>query len=122
MDPTTKKLSQVKGYTDSVNAYNLDGLIYWNNTIIGVYNGAADNKDNAIIQYSLNDAGNKIISERIIDKGNDHFHEPTTAALQGSKLYVLANSYLSAYNTNHESVNGIEDKLGPITILVYELK
>jgi len=122
LDPATKKLSQVKGYTDSVKAYNLDGLIYWNNTIIGVYNGAADNKDNAIVQYSLNDAGNKIVSERTIDKGNEHFHEPTTAALLGSKLFVLANSYLSAYNTNHESVNSIEDKLGPVTILVYELK
>ena len=122
LDPATKKISALKAYADSVKAYNLDGLLYWNNTIIGVYNGATDNKDNAIMQYSLNDAGNKIISERTIDKGNDHFHEPTTAALLGSKLYILANSYLSAYNTNHESVNGIEDKLGPITILVYELK
>jgi len=122
VDLSAKKLSQLKGYADSVKAYNLDGLIYWNNTIIGVYNGATDNKDNAIVQYSLNDAGNKIITERTIDKGNDLFHEPTTAALMGNKLYVLANSYLSAYNINHESVKGIEDKLGPVTVLVYDLK
>ncbi len=122
LDPSTKKLSPLKGYTDSVKAYNLDGLVYWNNTIIGVYNGAADNKDNAIVQYSLNDAGDKIINERVIDKGNDLFHEPTTAALWANKLYVVANSYLGAYNTNHESVKGIEDKLGPVAILVYDLK
>ena len=122
LDPSTKKLSQLTGYADSVKAYNLDGLVYWNNNIIGVYNGATDNKDNAIIQYSLNERGDKIISEKVIDKGNELFHEPTTAALLENKLYVVANSYLSAYNTNHESVKGIEDKLGPVTVLVYELK
>ena len=122
LDLPAKKLSPLKGYADSVKAYNLDGLVYWNNTIIGVYNGAADNKDNAIMQYSLNDAGDNIISERTIDKGNDLFHEPTTAALLGNKLYVVANSYLTAYNTNHESVKGIEDKLGPVTVIVYDLK
>jgi hypothetical protein len=122
LDLSAKRLSQLKGYEDSVKAYNLDGLVYWNNTIIGVYNGAPDNKDNAIVQYSLNDTGDNITSERTIDKGNDLFHEPTTAALLGNKLYVLANSYLSAYNINHESVKGIEDKLGPVTVLVYDLK
>lgn len=122
LDLPTKKLSQLKGYADSVKAYNLDGLVYWNNTIIGVYNGATDNKDNAIVQYSLNDTQDKIISEKIIDKGNNLFHEPTTAALLGNKLYVIANSYLGAYNTNHESVKGIEDNLGPVTVIVYELK
>jgi len=121
-DLSTKKLSQLKGYEDSVKAYNLDGLVYWNNTIIGVYNSAADNKDNAIVQYFLNEPGDAIIHEKVIDKGNDLFHEPTTAALRENKLYVVANSYLSAYNANHESVKGIEDKLGPVTILVYELK
>jgi streptogramin lyase len=122
LDPATKKLSQLTGYADSVKAYNLDGLVYWNNNIIGVYNGAADNKDNAIIQYSLNEKGDKIIGEKLIDKGNELFHEPTTAAFLENKLYVVANSYLNAYNTNHESVKGVEDKLGPVTLLVYELK
>ncbi len=122
LDLSSKKLSQLKGYADSVKAYNLDGLVYWNNTIVGVYNSAPDNKDNAIVQYSLNDAGDKITSEKIIDKGNELFHEPTTAALLGNKLYVIANSYLTAYNANHESVKGIEDKLGPVAVLVYELK
>jgi streptogramin lyase len=122
LDIPSKKLSQLKGYTDSIKAYNLDGLIYWNNSIIGVYNVGKDNKDNAIVQYSLNDTGDKIVGERIIDKGNELFHEPTTAAVLGNNLYVLANSYLAAYNANKESVKGIEDKLGSVAILVYRLK
>jgi len=122
LDVSTKKLSPLHGYADSVKAFNLDGLVFWNNNIIGVYNGAADNKDNAIVRYSLNEGGDKIISEKMIDKGNEHFHEPTTAALLGNKLYVVANSYLTAYNANHESVKGIEDKLGPVMLMVYDLK
>ena len=122
MDLSSKKLTPLKGYTDSTKAYNLDGLVFWNNNIIGVYNGAKTNKDNSIVQYSLNDTGDKIISEKIIDIGNELFHDPTTAAILGNKLYVLANSYLGEYNANKESAKGISDKLGPVTILVYELK
>ena len=60
--------------------------------------------------------------EKIIDKGNELFHDPTTAAILGNKLYVLANSYLGEYNANKESTQGISDQLGPVTIIVYELK
>jgi streptogramin lyase len=122
LDITSKKLRPLQGYTDSTKAYNLDGLVFWNNNIIGVYNGAETNKNNAIVQYSLNAGGDKIISEKIIDKGNALFHDPTTAAVSGNKLYVLANSYLGEYNANKESAMGIADKLGPVVVIVYELK
>lgn len=122
LDISSKKISPLVGYTDSVQAYNLDGLVFWNNNIIGVYNGAKTDKDNAIVQYTLNDNGDKIVTEKIIDRGNELFHDPTTAAVLGNKLYVLANSYLGEYNANKESAKGIADKLGPVTILVYELK
>lgn len=122
LDLPSKKLTSLNGYTDSTKAYNLDGLVFWNNNIIGVYNGAETNKGNAILQYSLNNSGDKIISEKIIDRGNELFHDPTTAAILGNKLYILANSYLGEYNANKESAKGISDKLGPVTILVYKLE
>jgi DNA-binding beta-propeller fold protein YncE len=122
LDLQSKRLARLNGYLDSAKAHNLDGLIYWNNKIIGVYNGAETNADNAIVEYSLNARGDQVTGERIIDTGNNFFHEPTTAALYANKLYVLANSYLAAYNANKESVKGIENKLGSVTILVYNLK
>lgn len=97
------------------------GLVFWNNHIIGVYNGAQTNKENAVVQYALNSNGDKITSEKIIDKGNELFHDPTTAAILGNKLYVLANSYLGEYNANKESAIGITDKLGPVIVIVYDL-
>jgi DNA-binding beta-propeller fold protein YncE len=42
--------------------------------------------------------------------------------VNGNKLYVLANSYLGEYNANKESAMGIADKLGPVVVIVYELK
>lgn len=122
LDLSSKRLTPLTGYADSAKAFNLDGLVFWNNSIIGVYNGAETNKSNAIVQYSLNGNGEQIIGEKIIDRGNELFHEPTTAAILGNTLYVLSNSYLGAYNANKESVEGISDKLGPVTILVYALK
>jgi DNA-binding beta-propeller fold protein YncE len=122
LDLSSKKLTPLPGFKDSTKAYNLDGLVFWNNNIIGVYNGAQTNRDNSIVQYALNSSGDKITGEKIIDKGNAQFHDPTTAAVLGNKLYVLANSYLGEYNANKESAVGIADKLGPVVVLIYDLK
>ena len=47
LDITSKELTLLKGYADSAKAFPLDGLVSWNNTIIGVYNAA---KTTVIIQ------------------------------------------------------------------------
>ncbi|HEU5292890.1 MAG TPA: SMP-30/gluconolactonase/LRE family protein [Cyclobacteriaceae bacterium] len=102
-------------FSDSRKSLWLDGLVYWNNRIMGV-------GDNVIVQYLLNDKGDQIMSEKIIDEKNKLFHEPTTIALFKEKLYAIANSNLAVYNNNDESVSGIEDQLGPVMILVYPLE
>ena len=122
LDLASRQLTTVKGYTDSIKAFNLDGILYYKNSIIGVYNGAEHNSNNAIVQYDLNSEGNMISKERIIDVGNTYFHEPTTMGIYNNKIYVIANSYLADYNANKESVDGIKDNLGSVTILVYRLE
>ena len=102
-------------FSDSKKALWMDGLVYWNNTIIGV-------GDNVIVQYQLSEQGDQIVDEKIIDEKNKLFHEPTTIAEYQGKLYAIANSNLLVYNTNNESVQGVEQSLGPVVILVYKLK
>ncbi len=114
LDHQSKALTPLT-YSNSKTALWMDGIVYWNNSIIGV-------ADDVIMQYELDEDDNRITGERVIDKTNKHFHDPTTAALLSGKLYVLANSYLSAYNENKESVGGIENKLGHTVIVVYHLK
>ena len=40
----------------------------------------------------------------------------------GNKLYVIANSHLSQFNANKETVVGIEGALSPLKLVVYSLK
>jgi DNA-binding beta-propeller fold protein YncE len=122
IDPVTKQVSRLKGFKDTTIAYMLDGLMYWNNSLIGIYNVAKDNSGNAVVQYFLNEKGDEIIDEKIIEKGNPYFKEPTTAAIVNNTLYVLANSHLGNYNANKESTRGIEEQLTPVVILKYRLK
>lgn len=117
----TKEISQLNGYKDSAIAHGLDGLVYWNHSLYGVYNISKHRSGNLVIKYTLNDKGDAIINEEIIEKGNPHFHEPTTAALAENYLYVLANSHLASYNGNKESTKGIENQLTPVKILRYKL-
>lgn len=122
LDTDTKQLSPLGGYKDSALAYGLDGLVVWNNTLIGVHNLGPDRSKNTVIQYTLSKDGLSITNERFIDRGHASFHEPTTSALAGNHLYVLANSHLATYNANKESVLGVESKLTPVAIVRYDLK
>ncbi len=87
----------------------------WNSGIVGV-------ADNVIVEYNLNAAGDQLVGEKIIDKDNAHFHDPTTAVLHNDALYVISNSCLTPYNNNQESVEGIDAQLGSVVILVYALQ
>lgn len=121
-DLSTKKLSKLLGYKNERYAYNLDGFGFYKNSLFAVHNGDSVNAANAIVEYVLDAKGTKIIEEKILDKGHSLFKEPTTLAISGNKLYLLANSNLRAYNNNKESAVGIEESLTPVTVLIYELK
>jgi len=121
-----KKMSGLLiGVKDSIKSHGLDGLVFSNNSLIGVYNYNIYDSTGfaicAIIKYSLNEKGN-VIKEELIDNDNPHYVEPTTLCVTGKKLFVLANSHLAAYNANKESTKGIEHQLKPITILQYQLQ
>jgi outer membrane protein assembly factor BamB len=124
LDLATKELKPLGGFRDSAIAFALDGLNVWNNTLTGVYNynPAGDRSTNAVVQYVLVEDGTAIAEERIIDRGNALFYEPTTAAVAGDYLYVIANSHLATYNANKQSVKGVENKLKPVTVIRYRLK
>ncbi|MBT1701535.1 hypothetical protein KK083_31875 [Fulvivirgaceae bacterium PWU4] len=113
LDPVSKKLLPL-AFSDSRRSLWLDGIVLWNNSIIGV-------ADRSIVQYHLNAEGSGLVKERVIDEDNAFFRDPTTAAIFSNKLYVIANSYIGAYNRNNEKVAGIENNLEPVVILAYPL-
>jgi hypothetical protein len=93
------------------------------NKLYGVYNvGMGGYPSNTLVQYTLDDKKEKIVSEKIIDRGNPVFADPTTAVKLGKKLYLIANSHLDQYNANKEKVAGIEKDLKPLMLVVYEME
>jgi outer membrane protein assembly factor BamB len=121
LDTATKEIKKLNGISDTTIALGLDGLLFQNNTLLGVYNIGDPPSKNCIIQYSLSGNGDSVQTEKIIDQGNPSFADPTTAALYKNRLYVIANSHLDAFNANKTSTKGIEEKLKPVTLLVYDV-
>lgn len=118
----SKEIKPLAGYKDSALAFGLDGLVVAENCVYGVYNaGKGGYPDNAVIKYTLDKKRQQIISEKIIDRGNADFADPTTAAKFKNKLYVIANSHLDQFNANKETVKGIEKALTPLKLVVYDI-
>lgn len=122
LDLKTKATRRLHGWKDSLIAHGLDGLVLVGNKLFGVQNTGKTQGENAVVQYELSPVGDSVVNEKIIDRGNEEFHDPTTAAYGGNRLYVIANSYLTEYNQNKSSTKGIEDKLKPVVILVYDVR
>lgn len=119
----SKEISALSGYKDNTIAFGLDGLVLDGNNLYGVYNAGRDGyPSNAVVKYTLDNNKQQIITEAIIDKGNQAFADPTTAAKFGNKLYVIANSHLDQYNKNKEKVAGIENHLAPLKLVLYVIE
>jgi sugar lactone lactonase YvrE len=122
IDLKAQTVKPLAGFSDSLIAFGLDGLMYKDGFLYGVYNAGKERKTDAVIKYSLDERSGRILAEKIVDKGNAHFSDPTTAAIHKNKLYVIANSHLDQFNKNKESVYGIESSLLPMKLLVYKMK
>jgi outer membrane protein assembly factor BamB len=121
LDTATKEITKVAGIEDTTISMGLDGLAVFGNSIFGVYNIGEDSSKNCLVQYVLSDEGDSVLVERLVDQGHPLFADPTTAAVYKNKLYVIANSHLDIFNKNATSTKGIEDKLKPVTLLVYDV-
>ncbi|HEY0067468.1 MAG TPA: hypothetical protein VGB46_08895 [Flavisolibacter sp.] len=121
IDLQTRKIQPLPGFKDSSYAFGLDGLVYRDGALFGVYN-AKEYNTNAVIRYNLDRSGKLIVSETVLDSGNLNFKDPTTAVILNDVLYVIANSHLDQFNRNKETVQGIEKALSPLTLLLYPIK
>ncbi|MBU1012785.1 MAG: hypothetical protein KKG99_07255 [Bacteroidetes bacterium] len=75
----------------------IDGLMLYNNSLVGVFNGDGDMKKHHISQYVLSDDGREIVSSSIIDQNNPLFNEPTSGVIVDDELYCLATTNLRQF-------------------------
>lgn len=122
IDIPTKKVFPLIGYKDTIITHGLDGIVFSDNTLMGVYNYSIRKNSfdiPVVIKYHLDETGSIIIKETILAKGGPEFAEPTTLALSGNEILVLANTHLGIYNANQQSLKGKEKELKPVTVLRY---
>jgi len=80
-------------YPKGVSPFGIDGLVFRASTLLAVQNGAGLPR---VVRYQLDAALTKITGLEILESRNPAFVTPTTAALAGSDLYILASSNLEA--------------------------
>lgn len=80
---------------DDVATGGIDGLYWHAGDLLGVQNGCNPGR---VIRVQLADEGRRIAGLQVLQS---HHHpaldEPTTGALRGEALYVIANSYVARY-------------------------
>jgi DNA-binding beta-propeller fold protein YncE len=98
----------------------LDGLVFYQKSIIAVQNGFRNNAEMRVIRYFLSSDFSKVETIQVIDKGNPLFDIPTTLVVGKGYLYVIANSQLG--NLDQEKLRVIDsEKLEEIFVLRYKL-
>jgi sugar lactone lactonase YvrE len=72
----------------------IDGLYFYKNTLIAIHNGV---KPFRVMQYFLDETGDRILFGRIINQGGASLGEPTLGQVKDGYFYYLANSPWGAY-------------------------
>lgn len=75
----------------------IDGIYYYNTSLIAIHNGI---KPYRIMQYFLDETGDNILMERVINRGGESLGEPTNGQVKGGYFYYIANSPWIAYDEN----------------------
>ena len=89
------------GFPEDASRKGIDGITFYNNTLIAVQNGVFPIR---IMQYSLDKTG-AISGHRVIDNNRPEFNEPVLGTVYDNKFWFFANSPWKAY-----SKDGIPDE------------
>ncbi len=104
----------------SMASAGIDGLKYYQNSIIGLQNEVARTFERKLVRYYLDETGTKIIDRKIIDQNNPLFEIPTTFVIVEDELFCIANSQMGNVNWEKYEVYSRE-ALNDIFILKYSL-
>ncbi len=77
---------------DRITTYGIDGLYYYENSLIAVQNGM-----DRISRFFLNKTGDKIMKLKILEGNNPVLDVPTTGAIVKNEFYFFANTPLNYF-------------------------
>lgn len=84
-------------FPDGTTPKGIDGLTYYNNTLIAIHNGVTPIRT---VQYKLNTAKNAFAGFTVIDNNRTEFNEPVLGTVYKDTFYFFANSPWKAYDRN----------------------
>lgn len=88
------------------NFAGIDGLKYYENSLIGIVNAYRDQDKNGMFRYYLNNMGNEITHKRKLISFDESFNVPTTFDIIDGQVYFIMNSQLDNLNlTTNEIIN-----------------
>jgi sugar lactone lactonase YvrE len=96
----------------------IDGLARAGRSLFAVLNNPPSPEPPRIVRYDLDAAGTAIVGAEVLDEGNPRFSVPTTCAIAGGRLYVLATSHLDKLDGEKARAGAV---LGDIVVLKYPL-
>jgi hypothetical protein len=76
---------------ETVPLFGIDGLYFYENTLIGVQNGIGAER---IMQFTLAPSGKAVTAARVLENNHPSFKIPTTGVIAGKSFYYIANSQL----------------------------
>ncbi len=116
LNTQTKELVQLSKEIP-VSLKSIDGLIWYQNSLIAIQNGVVPMR---VTRYFLNSTLDTITRYEIIDRAHPSFNEPTNGCILNDTLYYVANSQWGGYDEKHQ-LKPI-DQLQDIVILKTDLK
>lgn len=116
LNTQTKELVQL-AKEPLVSLKAVDGLIYYQNSLIAIQNGVVPMR---VTRYFLNPSSEKITRFEIVDRAHPSFNEPTNGCVTNNTLYYVANSQWGGYDNNHQLKS--VDQLQDIVILKADLQ
>ncbi|MFK7772839.1 MAG: SMP-30/gluconolactonase/LRE family protein [Saprospiraceae bacterium] len=116
IDLATKKIINSTSEISS----GIDGLKFYKNNLIGVYNGNADKTKHEIVRFLMDKSGSKILGKETVFSANEHFDIPTTFDISDNVLYFISNTQLDRF-LGEEGINDY-DNLKPYTLIRHPLK
>ena len=120
IDIATKKMAPIAG--ENTDFYAIDGLVLYQNSLIGVRGWPQNTPQNhRVLRFHLK-SDNTLSHIDTLDINNPNINTPTTLALNGNQLYVLARTNLGVYNRHHSKTENIKDSLQNAIVLKYTLK
>ncbi|MGB0839749.1 MAG: SMP-30/gluconolactonase/LRE family protein [Chitinophagales bacterium] len=119
VDIASKTASNIHPEGTVVSSKGLDGLYYYKNGLLGVFNGNADFSKHGIFRYELNKKG-MVKDSSVIDQNQAYFSVPTTGVIVGNQFYVVANSQMTQLDQTTNSIKAPE-RLQDVFIKAYNL-